>query len=172
MTHKMSWTMSLVVMTGTAILVTSLSGASPPPGAPATAAALPVSAPAAAAPPTGSPDATAEKERRHYDRLDALARAGGGEGPADRLRKNIDAFRASNHAGAATLDIAALDCSEAVCRVEFRPPANGLQHSPTETARALMPGMGRLAMRPPGTSGGTPVFYLAPARKQLPRLEP
>jgi hypothetical protein len=107
----------------------------------------------------------AEKEHRHYDGLDALARNGGG-GPASlRVRKNIEEVRNRSETG---LDIVSLDCSDVLCRVELRVPGSAAAASMI-AAQALMPGMGALTQRP-HTPGKPAVYYVAAPGKDLPRM--
>ena len=107
----------------------------------------------------------AERESRHYDELDRLARATGGAAAtasAAQLRSNLQALRAPP-AGKARieLDVAALDCGDKLCRLELKSSATG---DPMTLIPQLLQGMGNLSMRP--ARDGKPVYYIA-ARDQL-----
>jgi hypothetical protein len=112
---------------------------------------------------------SAEKESRHYDRLDELARAGGGAAAAGKLRKNIEGARVKGvKAGGGELDIARLECSDALCRIEVRSTGNDVAASSMAGLQILSPGMGPLTMRP--YSPGQPsVFYVAAPGQRLPK---
>jgi hypothetical protein len=116
-------------------------------------------APAAAAPIVD--EATqAERERQHYDRLDALARAGSDTAAATRVRQNL---------AAASADVLALDCSAALCRVEMRAGAPDPRVF-MATAAALGKDQGTVSMRP--LSGASPVYYVAAPGQRLPAFAP
>jgi hypothetical protein len=128
--------------------------------------------PAAPAPDT-SPEAAARlaaREIARYDRFDMEARAGGGADLAARLRSNLERHRKEFGSRAPALDIAALDCNEALCRVEVR-----YQGHISEVTRAattlLVPGMGNASMRP-AAPGQPAVIYMAAPGTRLPPLEP
>jgi hypothetical protein len=107
------------------------------------------------------------KERAHYDQLDQLVRGGGGVEATATLRKNIAEAKArGKKGGGGELDIASLDCSDKLCRVEVR---GGGDVAATSMAglRILTPGMGQLTMRP-FERGRPSVFYLAAPGQRLP----
>jgi hypothetical protein len=109
----------------------------------------------------------AAKERAHYDRLDQLVRTGGGVKAAAHLRKNIEEARAQKTKGG-DLDVASLDCSDALCRVEVRGRNVGAISS--AGLQVLGPGMGPLTMRP-YEKGRPLVFYLAAPGQDLPAFD-
>jgi hypothetical protein len=109
-----------------------------------------------------------ERERQHYDQLDAVARTGdGGRFEAD-LRKKLEATRQlSKDVMPTPLDVRNIECSAAVCRVELklRDPRQILA-----AARALGPGMAGMSMRP--LSGDQAIYYFGTPGHQLPDLQP
>jgi hypothetical protein len=130
--------------------------------------------------PDGSPEAAAreqqveaqylENQSRHYDRLDTIARSGGGAAALAQLRKNIEAMRAlPRERGRVDLDVAAIDCSETLCRLEIRagrdPNAQVGKYS-----AALSRGMGaNLSMRP--LNGERAIYYVSAPGHELPKHE-
>ena len=90
---------------------------------------------------------------------------------AAHLRKNIEQARtAPGHTKPAELDLAAVDCSDSLCRVEVR--ATGASRLPSiATVQVLQRGMGNLSMRP-SAPGKPPVYYVAAPGQRLPRMEP
>ena len=116
-------------------------------------------------------DAHAEREARHFDRLDAVARAGGNPPAVSQLRKNIDALRARPaNKGRVDLDVAAIDCGANVCRLELRRGRLGQAPDVTSAAAGLLEGMGgNLSMRP--GVGERAVIYVSAPGHQLPPVE-
>jgi hypothetical protein len=110
----------------------------------------------------------AAKERAHYDRLDQLVRTGGGVKATAHLRKNIEEARGAKSKGG-DLDVASLDCSDALCRVEVRGGGNVAATS-SAGLRVFSPGMGPLTMRP-YEKGRPLVFYLAAPGQDLPAFD-
>jgi hypothetical protein len=110
----------------------------------------------------------AAKERAHYDHLDQLVRTGGGVKATALLRKNIEDARAKKTKGGA-LDVASLDCSDALCRVEVRGGGNVAAIS-SAGLQVFGPGMGPLTMRP-YEKGRPLVFYLAAPGQDLPPFD-
>ena len=108
----------------------------------------------------------AARERAHYDRLDQLVRTGGGVKAAAHMRKNIEEARARGEKGGrADLDVASLDCSDTLCRVEVRDGGSGKVGGHSSAGlRVLGPGMGPLTMRP--YEKGRPAGVLPGARGQ------
>jgi hypothetical protein len=117
--------------------------------------------------PQLSSAAYAEKERAHYDQLDALVKKGGGSAATAQLRKNIEGARANKDKRLA-LDVRRLDCSDALCRVEVR--TNGDSALVMNGARVLSAGMGDLSMRP-RTQGQPDVYYVAAPGLELPPFD-
>lgn len=111
--------------------------------------------------------ARAEVERRHYDRLDGLARTGAG-GPADaQLRKNLRALQAQATDPASAPGVGDARCGETVCRVELTLPDPAAIRL---VVRTLGSGLGGLSMRP--LEGNRTVFYVAPPGQSLPPIRP
>jgi hypothetical protein len=109
----------------------------------------------------------AEKELRHYDHLDTLARGGGGATATAQLRKNLAELSALSGAGKANGPaVPALDCSDALCRVEL-PARSGMTAQALMAVHILQRGMGNLSMRP-AAPGKPPVYYVAAPGHQLP----
>ena len=114
--------------------------------------------------------AHAARERAHYDRLDQLVRTGGGVKAAAHLRKNIEAAKGDT-GGRGALDVASLDCSDTLCRVEVRDSGSGKVAAISSAGlRVLGPGMGPLTMRP-YEKGRPLVFYLAAPGQDLPAFD-
>ena len=112
----------------------------------------------------------AEKELRHYDHLDTLARAGGGATATAQLRKNLAELGALSGAGKANDPaVPAVDCSDALCRVEL-PARSGLSAQALMAVHILQRGMGNLSQRP-AVPGKPPVYYVAAPGHQLPDLD-
>jgi hypothetical protein len=113
---------------------------------------------------------TRQQEKRHFDRLDSLARAGGGTVASVQLRKNIETLRVARGTSkdrARLVDIGAVDCSDTVCRVEVTLLDRGAIGA---AARALLPGMSGLSMRP--TVDNRAVYYVGAPGHELPPLTP
>jgi hypothetical protein len=117
-------------------------------------------------------NARAEQEKIYYASLDRMALAGGGEDATAHLRKNIEAARTrSPKEGGKEVDVASMECSDTVCRVEVREKGGTVAEAAQTTAHALLKGMGGLTMR--AYEPGKPfVYYLAAPGHDLPRLEP
>jgi hypothetical protein len=117
--------------------------------------------------------ARGEKERQHYARLDQLARAGDGAAAEAQLRKNVEELRARpKNQGGVALEVVALDCGKAVCRVELRLEEGQGPTAMMAAAKAFTTGMGGALSMPPGAAMGRPVFYISTPGHRLPRLEP
>jgi hypothetical protein len=132
------------------------------------------SAPTGTAPAAPAPLSKVEaaaKEQRHYDHLDELARqSGGGEQAAAQLRKNLEALRALPPSPMRPeLDVTALECGEALCRVELRRSTSHGRDWVTLAAKTLTKGGGTLTMRP--FDKDRAVYYVAPPGHPLPRAE-
>ena len=106
------------------------------------------------------------KETRMYDRMDLLARTGGGAAAAAQLRKNIDQARALATPKSPKLEFGAVDCSDELCRVEVTVRGRDAVMAAT---RALLPQMGAVSMRP--LSGPRAIYYVSAAGRDLPGIE-
>lgn len=112
--------------------------------------------------------AAQEREARHYDHLDSLARARGGESARGQLEKNVATLLAlPREKGGGKVD--AVDCGEKVCRVEMRVRRVAGKSGLSIVADYLAAEMGE-AMSVRTLPGGRSVIYLATPGHQLPPL--
>jgi hypothetical protein len=109
-----------------------------------------------------------ERERRRFDHLDSLARAGGGEGARSQLQKNVATLLAlPKEKGGGKID--AVDCGQTVCRVEMRVRRVAGKSGLNVAADYLAEDMGE-AMSVRTLPDGRSVIYLATPGHQLPPL--
>ena len=112
----------------------------------------------------------AARESDYYDQLDTVARRGGvaaTDPAAAKLRQNLEALRALPKEQVGALDIRALDCSQAVCRLEIR-TSGGNPSTLMAIEHTLGRGMGGLSMRP--LTGGPAIYYVAAPGHRLPAM--
>lgn len=109
-----------------------------------------------------------ESEGRHFDHMDSLARAGGGESARSQLEKNVAALLAlpKEKAGG---KIDAVDCGEAVCRVEMRVRRLAGKSGLSAVADLLAQDMGE-ATSVRRLPDGRSVLYVATPGHQLPPM--
>jgi hypothetical protein len=109
-----------------------------------------------------------EIERRHFDHLDSLARAPGGDSARSQLERNVAMLLAlPKEKGGGKID--AVDCGETVCRVEMRvrrlPGKSGLNVVADQLAQDMGDAM---SVRP--LPDGRSVLYLSTPGHQLPPM--